>query len=325
MKRPLHWIPTELHSHTVHSDGTMVPATLAAEAHRAGFGALALTDHNTATGRPALTAEGENHGLVTVPGLELTTFFGHVLVWGAEPSVDWRTLGPSDLGPALGSLGHRSTLAIGAAHPFRGGNPFCTGCFWEYDLPFDDLDCLEVWSGVDPDLLVDNHRALALWDQLLNQGVRITATAGRDWHRADPVPGLRSATFVGVEGSDPTDFIQALHRGRAAPSLGPLPSLARGEAGIGDRWDAGSDAPLTFGVKNSGWGLALGSVEGPRVALVSNLGALATHALGPEGGSFEVPVADLGLRWARVEVRGLVEGRERLLAFTNPVYGASGL
>ena len=323
MSRPLKWVPSELHSHTVHSDGAMAPGTLADEAHQAGFGALALTDHNTATGRPGLTAEATGRGLVSIPGLELTTFFGHVLVWGAEPSVDWRTLGPSDLGPALAALGHRDRLAIGAAHPFRGGSPFCTGCYWEYDLPFDDLDCLEVWSGVDPDLLVDNHRAFALWDQLLDQGVRITATAGRDWHRPDPVPGLRSTTFLGVDGPDPADFVQALRRGRAVPSLGPLPHLRRGDAGIGDRWDAGSDASLAFGVRNSGWGLGLGSVDSPRVIVVSNLGILTTRSLGSDGGDFEVPAPE-GLRWVRVEVRGLVGGRERLLAFTNPVYGAEG-
>jgi len=306
------WIPAELHSHTVHSDGAMAPETLAQEASAAGFGALALTDHNTASGRPEYSRQAEARGVVPVPGVELTTFFGHVLVWGAEPSVDWRVLGPSDLGPALAALGHRDRLAVGAAHPFRAGNPFCTGCYWEFDLPFDDLDCLEVWSGVDPDLLTDNHRALALWDDLLNHGVRITATAGRDWHRADPVPGLRSTTFVGVESRDPGAFVEALRQGRAIPSLGPLPHLGWGDAGAG--------GSICFGARDSGWGLPLSEVDQPMVVLKSGSGVLEARPLA-DGRSFEVPAGiALGERWLRGEVLGKVGGRDRLLAFTNPLY-----
>lgn len=291
------WLPAELHCHTLHSDGAMEPETLAAQGTNASFGALALTDHNTASARSAYAAAAQRRGLVPIAGVELTTFFGHVLVWGAAEAPDWRFLGASDLGPALKTLGHRDQLVIGAAHPFRPGNPFCTGCHWDYDVPFDDLDCLEVWSGLDPDLEPTNHQALALWTDLLNQGIALTPTAGRDWHRPDPAPGLRSATLLGVSEPSPEACLDALRAGRTVVTLGPRPWLEVGEGGV------------RFGAEDSGWGEPLASFERARVELVTARGTVG------EGGRWIGDAATLG--WARVEVRGHRDGVERLVAVSN--------
>lgn len=313
----MRWIPTELHSHTVHSDGAMAPKELAAEASAGGFGALALTDHNTDSGRHAFGVAAASRGVLPIPGVELTTFFGHVLVWGAAEAPDWRTFGPHELGPALAQMAQRSVVAVGAAHPFRPGNPFCTGCYWEYDLPFDDLDCLEVWSGLDPDLAADNRRALELWDRLLGQGVRITATAGRDWHRAEAGPGLRSTTYLQV--GDDQDFVGALRAGRAVVSLGPLPWMDWGGVGVGGTVPAGLAAPLRFGAADGGFGLPLADLPGARATLVSDRGPLAT-VRACDGPGVVAPLAASGVRWVRAEVWGPVAGQDRLLAVSNPVY-----
>lgn len=308
------WIPTELHSHTVHSDGAMVPEQLASEALGGGFGALALTDHNTDSGRNSFGARAKALGIVPIPGIELTTFFGHVLVWGTAPAPDWRTFGPHELGRALAQM-PRDQVAVGAAHPFRPGNPFCTGCYWEYDLPFDDLDCLEVWSGVDPDLAADNRRALELWDRLLGEGVRITATAGRDWHRADPVDGLPSTTYLQVGDHD---YVGALKAGRAVVSLGPLAWIDWGGAGVGGTVST-NPGPLRFGVEDGGFGLRLEEAPGASVTLISNHGPLASA--GADEGPTTVPSeVTTSVHWVRAEVRATLGGRERVLALSNPVY-----
>jgi len=60
-----------LHLHTVHSDGELSPEDLV-EAHaRAGFAAIALTDHDTLAGIDALGDQGR-FGVRVVPGVELS-------------------------------------------------------------------------------------------------------------------------------------------------------------------------------------------------------------------------------------------------------------
>jgi len=44
------WFACELHTHTLHSDGSQTLGELAAGAANLGFDAIALTDHNTMSG-----------------------------------------------------------------------------------------------------------------------------------------------------------------------------------------------------------------------------------------------------------------------------------
>ena len=65
-------MPTDLHLHSTHSDGTLTPAGLIAEAKRLGL-TVALTDHNTVSGIPAFMTEAERLGVTAVAGVELST------------------------------------------------------------------------------------------------------------------------------------------------------------------------------------------------------------------------------------------------------------
>lgn len=70
----------DLHTHTVFSDGELIPSELARRAAAAGYRALAITDHGDFTNldlilpRLAGAAAGlsEGHGLIVLPGIELT-------------------------------------------------------------------------------------------------------------------------------------------------------------------------------------------------------------------------------------------------------------
>lgn len=69
-----------LHTHSTHSDGKYTPATLARMALEEGFGAVAVTDHDTVTGYGELKAECDRLGLETVFGAEFsspTTLYRH--------------------------------------------------------------------------------------------------------------------------------------------------------------------------------------------------------------------------------------------------------
>jgi 3',5'-nucleoside bisphosphate phosphatase len=63
----------DLHTHTVHSDGTTTPEDNALMAKRLSLGGLALTDHDTVAGWTQMRDACAHYGLVFVPGIELST------------------------------------------------------------------------------------------------------------------------------------------------------------------------------------------------------------------------------------------------------------
>lgn len=48
-----------------------------------------------------------------------------------------------------------------------------------------------------PPIKRDSQRAFAMWTDLLNQGYRITAVSGRDWHVSKPDDALPAVTYLG--------------------------------------------------------------------------------------------------------------------------------
>ena len=63
---------SDLHTHSTASDGSTPPDRLPFLAREAGLRAIALTDHNTVAGLDAFTRAGEEAGILTVRGTELT-------------------------------------------------------------------------------------------------------------------------------------------------------------------------------------------------------------------------------------------------------------
>ena len=68
-------MPIDLHLHSTHSDGTLIPAEIIAKAKSLGLTAVALTDHNTVSGVPAFLKEAHRHGVTAVASTELSTVY----------------------------------------------------------------------------------------------------------------------------------------------------------------------------------------------------------------------------------------------------------
>jgi len=68
----------DLHTHSLHSDGSHTPAELVAMARAAGVAALALTDHDTIAGLPELHLAATSPGptLTIIDGVELSATAG---------------------------------------------------------------------------------------------------------------------------------------------------------------------------------------------------------------------------------------------------------
>ncbi|MGO1192478.1 MAG: PHP domain-containing protein [Nesterenkonia sp.] len=63
----------DLHTHSTVSDGTESPTHVVSEAARAGLGGVALTDHDSTAGWDEARAAAETHGLMFIPGIEITS------------------------------------------------------------------------------------------------------------------------------------------------------------------------------------------------------------------------------------------------------------
>ena len=69
---------TDLHVHSLVSDGSMTPYEIAAYAKKRGLSSFALTDHDNVQGNAEAAAAAKDLGLGFLPGMELSTaFHGH--------------------------------------------------------------------------------------------------------------------------------------------------------------------------------------------------------------------------------------------------------
>lgn len=327
----LRWIACELHSHTLHSDGRLEVAGLSRYGAGRGLDLVALTDHNTISGIAEIPSIPEE-GARILPGMELTSFHGHILALGIREYVEWRHLTRRNARTAADAI-HALGGVVGAAHPFRPGNPFCTGCYWEFeDLDWACVDYIEAWSEPDPHLESRNARAIALWEGILDGGGRMAATAGRDYHGGPP-RGLEAATFLGAEPGRAdlaSSAVEALRRGRVSVSIGPRLDLELAGAGGGPAFVPGDEVPAGGRPLRARASVDLASRRERWAADVAPLraafrwkGGSVEAELRPEGDGELVAAIELpasASTWLRAELVGEARGVETVVAFTSPLY-----
>ena len=316
------WYPVELHTHTEHSDGDFTVSGLVEAAHARGFAAIALTDHNTASGLREFYPALERERLVGVAGIGWTTYFGRMLVLREQGYFDWRGVQPPEIDRAIASI-HQNGGIVGIAHPFALSNPVNTGYHWEFQVAdWTAVDYLEVWSRDDAPRKIQSLRAFALWEQLLDRGCRITATSGRDWHREDTF--AYAHTYVGVEDALTQDTImQAIRTGHVCLAAGPLLTM-HGTNADGTRWEIGDDVqagPLEIELTidpdtlPNDWDRS--QVQTQELRLVQNGRILAVCPVQPHQ-RLHLTAAP---GWLRADLIGTYYGRAgQHLAFTNPLF-----
>jgi len=196
----LTWLAGDFHSHTVHSDGSLSVGGLAALAASRGLDFLAVTDHNTTSHHPHLPTAGRRHGILLVPGQEVTRDVGHANVLGDVGLVDFRSA-PETWEEQAQSRGG----VMSVNHPLPGD------CAWL--LPVDSPPVAEVWHSSWAQ--VPTWGAPLAWWLLTPDTVPI---GGSDFHRdgCDDLPGSPT-TWVLAEGDD---IVGAVRAGRTAVSAG---------------------------------------------------------------------------------------------------------
>lgn len=316
----------EMHTHTLHSDGTFTVEALCRAARELDFDGLAITDHNTLAPYEQLTPALEMETLPVVRGIEWTTFFGHLLVLGCDRYVDWRFATPGNIDDYLREI-HRQNGVVGIAHPFELGSPFCTGGHWQFEVrDWEAIDYIEVWSEPSPQLKTKNIRALQWWTDLLNRGYHIAATQGRDWHGPSQERESRSATYLGVENGvvNTETAKEALRKGRSFVTCGPGLALHAEQngrcAGLGETVRPGQavvEVSIDSSLRRAQWeGFG---IRPRKLQLIHNGAVLAQiPCQSTAAHSLELTLCP---GWIRLEAVGDYQGREdTLLAFTSPIY-----
>jgi hypothetical protein len=337
------WFRGDVHSHTAHSDGSCASRTgrrvpcpsflTVAAAAREGLDFLFVTEHNTASHFNFLRELQDYYDdLLLIPGIELTTFGGHANIVGTADASGILVPdgGATEIAAEFRRVRARGGLVV-VNHPGLPSNEDCMGCGWRSPVDWSLVDAVEVVNG--GSLLrfgsaEGPFSALAVWERLLDRGLRLTAVAGSDSHdpTASPerqVPVGRPRTVVQADSLSQRDLFAALRSGRAFVDV------------QGSRTRA-VDLRLTTGGTVSLMGSTASPAPGAAIELEvivrDAVGAMVHIVRGDDGAHREVArhpvespetslrhrVASTGCAgWIRADIR---DAQGALLLVSNPVY-----
>jgi hypothetical protein len=223
------WYKGDFHVHSSESgDANAELAAIAQLARQRGLDFVNLSDHNTSSHVELIAAEQPGHpGVLLVRGAEITTYAGHGNAVGLGSYVDHR-IGHEGrtIADVLDDVVAQDALFI-VNHPSLDLGDNCIGCAWTHDpTPWAKVAGLEIITGkFDVVELLFVPRAIALWDELHDQGFRIAAIGGSDDHRAGTGTGTNDTpvgsptTLVLADELSEAGIIEAIRKGRTIVQL----------------------------------------------------------------------------------------------------------
>lgn len=227
------WYWGDLHAHSIHSDGSMDIAELVQFWRSRNVDFMTLSDHDTISGLDEVRSLADDD-LLTMGGMEISTFLGHAVAVGVNKWFEWRTVQGKQiplLEIAKKVIEHGALFTI--AHPRNVGEPWCCGCRWLHEdmMPGNAL-AVEIWNGHWDQ---NNEEALRLFYSWLNRDHHIVATSGTDLHHLYQTEGAGRAALNVVYADDlsEVDIVSAIKAGRSYISSGPeLSFTATSASGI---------------------------------------------------------------------------------------------
>lgn len=226
--REKRFLKGDIHSHTTNSDGRFTPAQLAEKARKKGLDFLFITDHNNSTEDLSMPVVS---GLTIIPGLELTSYDGHINLLGVKKPYDgsYAVDGVEELNEKLRQAKQRGALRFL-------NHPFCHMCPIKWKIEDIDFDGIEVWNGP---AIAKDMKAIDWWQKKLESGERLPAIGGSDYHRDYFVTDLLASptTHVWADGNDAQTILDAIRRGACTITKTPTSTfldIRCGESTVGD-------------------------------------------------------------------------------------------
>lgn len=311
------WFRGDLHTHTFHSDGSWTLKGILDYASANNLDYVAVTEHNTKSHHLELDNLRERYpDLLVLTGEEVTTYGGHMNVWGLPNGslIDFRvTPGDSERLAEIVRSVRDLKIPISINHP----SATCGGCSWTYGDGWSGMDSVEIWNG---SWDVQDEAALRKWDALLNTGARITAIGSSDSH-TPPSETNSFGTNLAIGG--PTNFIGS----RKLVQRELLNGIFSGRVYVADR----PDRALTLQSGKTIIGGEISARAGANVrftASASNFPSDSKMLVISDGKEIK-PVSAAGQRsavydltfakssYVRLEMR---DQSGKMLAFTNPIF-----
>lgn len=303
------WYRGDLHGHTYHSDASWDVPDFVQYGRDYKLDFVTLTDHNTISP----LAQHDSYSaddLLTMGGMEMTTYYGHALALGLRQWLEWRVDAAGATMPELADRARHAGATYIIAHPLSVGDPFCTGCDWQYpDMMPGSARCVEVWNG-SWDGSSNNPLALELWYSWLNQGYRMAATAGSDIH------GPAQYTNVGfnnvyAEALREDAILTAIRQGHLYLSSGPQVELTGHTS-----QHSGMMGDLLAGDSLAMQVTWRGCADGDHLRLIVN-GQVSEEFPCPNSGQRQWTLDAAQARWCLVEIR---DAKNDIRAVTNPIF-----
>jgi len=299
------WLTGDLHTHTVHSDGTYTLEEAADIMESLGCDFIAMTDHNTYSQNLAYP---RNRELLMIPGTEFTTNFGHSNFLGVvQPMDDFRVKTAEDVRQKLLTARERGARIVL-------NHPHCSHCPWEWGFDV-DYDWVEVWNGP---WTPHNHATVKWWQSELAAGKRTVAVGGSDVHRPEKYrKHAMPCNWVWTNEKSAQGVFDGIAKGRnmiSYKSDGPIVSLRCGSYMMGDA------VPKQEG--NRTVDMVFQQLEAGDQVIIYNEAGEAHKEVIAEDGSHSYAFEAGSSRFVRVEVwRYIQEVDLTIMAMlSNPIY-----
>lgn len=191
----------DLHIHTNHSDGVMSVEQAVETAKNKGLTGMAITDHDTIDGLKDAQKACKKHGLLFIPGLEITTPGGDILALNANKKIIFN----GSYEKIIEDIHKNGGIAI-LAHPFAGHLP---DPITDKEDVLEMLDAIEVFNSNTN--LPANMMAIEFAKQIGKPGF-----AASDAHRPDEI----SKAFIGSSATDAAGLMSAIKKGQVVIGIG---------------------------------------------------------------------------------------------------------
>lgn len=190
----------DIHVHSIFSDGAMTVREILAKAKKLRLSGISITDHDTFKGSIEALKTSKNSELIIIPGIEISTNYGHLIVLGL---LELKYHSISEL---LDYVKENDGLII-VAHPFGKSLFFKYPIASAYDI-LKRVDAIECINGRTP--LKNNAKAFALAGK-----IQKPCCGGSDAHILEEIGVALTVVEEDVESVD--EFIRAVRKNAIKP------------------------------------------------------------------------------------------------------------